>query len=114
MKSLLPVRFSIFIVVCIESYFASTEVEFAIAFAVALCFGLNPSKLIFEQNKMRDHLLHCLKENEFTNFPFSINPIWKKKKIVINKETLFVFVEGSTTVRWQNAFPVMNGFILGA
>ena len=26
MKSLLPVRFSIFIVVCIESYFASTEV----------------------------------------------------------------------------------------
>ena len=37
---------------------------FAIAFAVALCFGLNPSKLIFEQSKMRDHLLHCLKENE--------------------------------------------------
>ena len=67
---------------------------FAIAFAVALCFGLNPSKLIFEQSKMRDHLLHCLKENEFTNFPFSINPMWKKKKTVINKETLFCFCRG--------------------
>ena len=67
---------------------------FAIAFAVALCFGLNPSKLIFEQSKMRDHLLHCLKENEFTNFSFSINPMWKKKKIVINKETLFCFCRG--------------------
>ena len=70
------------------------KLKFAIAFAVALCFGLNPSKLIFEQSKMRDHLLHCLNENEFTNFPFSINPMWKKKKIVINKETLFCFCRG--------------------
>ena len=47
---------------------------FAIAFAVALCFGLKPSKLNFQQHKMREYLLHCLAENEFTNFPFSINP----------------------------------------
>ena len=52
------------------------------------------TKLIFEQSKMRDHLFHCLKENEFTNFPFSINPMWKKKKIVIIKETLFCFCRG--------------------
>ena len=29
----------------------------AIAFAVALSFGLNPTKLIFDQNKMRTHLI---------------------------------------------------------
>ena len=91
---------------------------FAIAFAVALCFGLNPSKLNFQQHKMGDHLLHCLAENKFTNFPFIINPNWKKKKIVTQNERIFfVLVEVSTistTVRWQNAFPVTNGFTLDA
>ena len=62
---------------------------FAIAFAVALCFGLNPSKLNFQQHKMGDHFLHCLAENKFTNFPFNINPNWKKKKIVTQKEKIF-------------------------
>ena len=33
---------------------------FAIAFAAALCFGLNPYKICFHQDKMRDHLLLCL------------------------------------------------------
>lgn len=33
---------------------------FAIAFAVALCFGLNPAKLIFNQEKMREHFVQCL------------------------------------------------------
>ena len=80
---------------CVSCFDNSSDCGlFAIAFAVALCFGLNPSKLIFEQGEMRDHLLNCLKENEFTNFPFSINPMWKKKKIVINKETLFCFCRG--------------------
>ena len=35
---------------------------FSIAFAVALCFGLNPTKLIFNQEKMREHFLCCILE----------------------------------------------------
>ena len=37
-----------------------------------------------------------------------------KKKIVTQTEKSFVLVEVSTTVRWQNAFPVTNGFTLDA
>ena len=62
---------------------------FSIAFAVALCFGLNPAKLIFNQEKMREHLLYCILEQKFNNFPFSINTNWKKKKTVTVKETIF-------------------------
>ena len=67
---------------------------FAIAFAVALCFGLSPSKLNFQQHKMGDYLLHCLAENKFTNFLFNINPNWKKKKIVTQKEKIFCSCRG--------------------
>ena len=67
---------------------------FAIAFAVALCFGLNPFKLSFQQHKMGDYLLHCLAENKFTNFPFNINPNWKKKKIITQKEKIFCSCRG--------------------
>ena len=67
---------------------------FSIAFAVALCFGLNPAKLIFNQEKMREHLLYCILEQKFNNFPFSINTNWKKKKTVTVKETIFCICRG--------------------
>ena len=35
---------------------------FAIAFAVAICFGMNPSKVIFIQEKMRRHLIQFLEK----------------------------------------------------
>ena len=59
---------------------------FAIAFAVALSFGLNPTKLIFDQSKMRTHLITCLSQKQFSNFPFSINTNWKKRKQINIKE----------------------------
>ena len=62
---------------------------FAIAFAVSLCNGLNPEKLIFNQDKMRQHLISCLEAQFFSNFPFSINTNWRKKKSVSVKENIF-------------------------
>ena len=42
---------------------------FAIAFAVALVFNLRPSKLKFNQQKMRSHLVECFTKQEMTPFP---------------------------------------------
>ena len=67
---------------------------FAIAFAVALSFGLNPAKLIFEQHKMRAHLISCISQDHFTNFPFNINTNWKKKKQTTSKENIFCSCRG--------------------
>ena len=61
---------------------------FAIAFAVAICFGMKPSIVIFIQEKMRCHLIECLKNETFCNFPFSINTNWKKKNITKTKENI--------------------------
>ena len=33
---------------------------FAIANIVALCFGYKPSKILFRQDRMRNHLISCL------------------------------------------------------
>lgn len=49
---------------------------FAIAFAVALCFGLNPAKLIFNQECTMPYFAL----QTFSNVPFSVNINRKKKK----------------------------------
>ena len=59
------------------------------AFAVALSFGLNLAKLIFEQHKMRAHLISCILQDQFANFTFKINTNWKKKKQMKSKENIF-------------------------
>ena len=43
---------------------------FAIAFAVALVFNLNASKLKFCQEMMRPHLVDCFTKEVMTPFPF--------------------------------------------
>ena len=48
------------------------EVEcgvFAIAFAVCVVNGLDPGKVKFEMDGMRDHLLKCMNEDRLTLFP---------------------------------------------
>ena len=67
---------------------------FAIAFAVALSFGLNPAKLIFDQSKMRAHLIFCFLDQTFSNFPFHINTNWKKKKQISLKVNIFCICRG--------------------
>lgn len=42
---------------------------FAIAFATALAFGMDPSKLRFDVSKMRPHLVECLKLKKMSPFP---------------------------------------------
>ena len=58
----------------------------ATAFAVAICFEMNPSKVIFVQEKMRSHLIECLENQNFCNFPFNINTNWKKEKITKSRK----------------------------
>ena len=84
---------------------------FAIAFAVALGLGYNPTKLLFKQESMRGHLIDCLTKQEFSNFPFSINTNWRKKKTVIIRENIFVFAGASTTAKWFSAPAALNGSI---
>ena len=42
---------------------------FAIAYAVELCHGSNPEKVIFLQKQMRQHLYTCLQNKRLTPFP---------------------------------------------
>ena len=42
---------------------------FAIAYAFELADGNNPSQAVFDQSKMRDHLLHCFTSCSITPFP---------------------------------------------
>ena len=42
---------------------------FSIAIAVAVAYGLNPSKLHFKQEAMRAHLVNCLTTELFSLFP---------------------------------------------
>lgn len=67
---------------------------FAIAFAVALCLGNNPQKMVFNQDKMREHLVDCIESQNFTNFPFSVNTNWRKKRIVSTKENILCRCRG--------------------
>lgn len=54
---------------------------FAIAFAVELCNGEDPSKMVFIQEKMRDHLLTCLEKRKFDLFPKKRH---RSKKITVS------------------------------
>lgn len=46
---------------------------FAIAVATALCIGMDPTKLTFEQGKMREHLRLCFETGLLTPFPAKAN-----------------------------------------
>ena len=53
---------------------------FAIANIVALCFGYEPNKILFHQDRMRNHLILCLEAWQFSMFPFDVNPRRKRNK----------------------------------
>ena len=42
---------------------------FAICFAVAIAFGLNPAQLHLRQEGMRSHLVNCFNKEQFSPFP---------------------------------------------
>ena len=46
-------------------------------------FGMNPSKVNFDQEKIRSHLIQCLEiklKKKKCDFPFNINSAWKIEK----------------------------------
>ena len=44
---------------------------FAIAFSASLCAGEDPTKLHYQQDRMRQHLRNCLEKGQITSFPSS-------------------------------------------
>ena len=54
---------------------------FAIAFAVALCNGLDPATLTFQQFAMRSHLKTCLMSKTMTPFPVIKTLRYKKTRV---------------------------------
>lgn len=42
---------------------------FSIAFVTALCYGMDPTKIFFDQSALRHHLTTCLEKNAMTPFP---------------------------------------------
>ena len=49
---------------------------FAIANIVALCFGYEPNKILFHQDRMSS----CLEAGQFSMFPFDVNARPKRNK----------------------------------
>ena len=83
---------------------------FAIAFAVSICLGTNPSKFIYDQTKMRPHVNECLEDQKFCNFQFRVNTNWNKKKVIKKKiYTAFVVVD-SMTVKWCSVTSAKHGY----
>ena len=49
---------------------------FALAFCqYILCVGENPTDVYFKQDKMREHLMTCIKTNSLSRFPTDLNKI---------------------------------------
>ena len=63
--------------------------HFAIAFAISLCCGINPTTVRFEQEKMRPHLIKCLETKTCSMFPS--NPIRKRAKYVEKCESISIY-----------------------
>ena len=48
---------------------------YALAFATSLAFGDDPSLIVYDASKLRQHLLNCLTNNEVTRFPTTEEPL---------------------------------------
>ena len=57
---------------------------FAIAFTTDLLYGNSSSNVSYEQEKMRQHLFICLKQDSFTLFPRPSEDACKTKKFTYN------------------------------
>ena len=80
-----------------------------------------PAKLVFDQNKIRTHLISCLTQQQCSNFPSNIDTNWKKKKIKYKKkkkkkkQTILKDLQGGCmTAKLSNVRSVLNGIISDA
>ena len=71
---------------------------------------INRAKLVFDQNKIRTHLISCLTQLQCSNFPSNIDTNWKKRKNRPSwKKIYFAFAGGGGAV-WQRNYPVYAVF----
>lgn len=54
---------------------------FCIANATALAQGVNPTYVVWDQSKMREHLAECYKNNQMKMFPHHVNYLGKQTKV---------------------------------
>lgn len=65
---------------------------FAIAIAISLCRGVDPSKQAYDQSVMTAHLVICFQCEEFASFPTSSVNCKESKRAEV-KETFFAIAE---------------------
>ena len=64
---------------------------FAIAFAAALCMGIDPYTHCIDQKKSRTHLLKCFEQKHISAFPLTETPRRITAKRVATKKTVKLF-----------------------
>ena len=64
---------------------------FVIAFATALCMGIDPYTLNIDQNKSRIHLLKCFEQKNISAFPLTERPWRITGKRVATTKTVKLF-----------------------
>ena len=83
---------------------------FAIAFATDIAEGNDPSFISYNQDLMREHLLHCLERQRFTPFPRQQKPAWFSRGHDVH---IYVFCNRITCPRvltiWYNVIYVNSG-----
>lgn len=65
---------------------------FAVAFAVSLLFGDDPTTLLYSQQEMRGHLEGCLQSQLFTPFPASEKKAKRKLKTIEHTISLWTYI----------------------
>ena len=60
---------------------------FAIAYAVGIFNGIEPDKVIYDQSKMRPHLIQCFEEKQLKPFPIYRNDVSSNKVSLIENES---------------------------
>ena len=80
---------------------------YAIAYAVELLFGRNPSFTTFNTSKMRSHLKECLKNKEFTPIPATYSRSVSVRRIDdgIRSNTVPIYCSCRRTERVSNDEP---------
>ena len=82
---------------------------FAIAFATDLCHGNNPASYRYDQDKLRSHLLECLRLKKMTPFPSQLHRPGIDLKLNISECTAPVIFQMMGRKRWLLVTGVPNG-----
>ena len=69
---------------------------------------INPAKLVFDQNKIKTHLISCLTQQQCSNFPSNIDTNWKKKKADHLERKYILRLQGGAV--WQRNYPMYAVF----